>query len=356
MIRDLLSRRQIESRLAQHARGIDRADEHLLRTAYHDDGAVDYGSLQGTAAEFASAIAAMHAGAPMSLHRPSNVWIKVAGERAVSESYVCAWVTLPTDGEPQPHLVGGRYLDSHTRKNGEWRMQHRHYVLEWIKQFPHPSKGHRDAFNTAAMVPMGGHYLQDPGNALLMAYAADKGYSQEFTAMDDSAAMDHLLSHQALLDLGCQYARGVDRGDPEMISQAFHDDASIVSGAFNGPAQEFAVEIGAILDQVSPRVMHTVTNHWVEIQGNHAVGESYVLAYQGLLGDEPQDVLTGGRYIDKYERRKGQWKIAQRTFVLDWSTASPAKNLLDSGMFEAMTRGQRNKQDPVYALWNSLEP
>ena len=45
------SRTQIRQRLAQHARGIDRADEALLRESYHADGTVDYGSLQGTAAE-----------------------------------------------------------------------------------------------------------------------------------------------------------------------------------------------------------------------------------------------------------------------------------------------------------------
>ncbi len=88
---------QIRNRLAQHARGIDRADEALLREAYHADGTVDYGSLQGTAAEFAQAIAVMHDGAPMSSHRTSNIWIKIQGESAISESYVMAWVTLPTD-------------------------------------------------------------------------------------------------------------------------------------------------------------------------------------------------------------------------------------------------------------------
>jgi hypothetical protein len=87
------SRTQIAQRLAQHARGIDRADEALLRESYHVDGTVDYGSLQGTAAEFASAIAVMHVGAPMSSHRTSNVWIKVHRDSAVSESYVMAWVT-----------------------------------------------------------------------------------------------------------------------------------------------------------------------------------------------------------------------------------------------------------------------
>ena len=48
-----------------------------------------------------------------------------------------------------------------------------------------------------------------------------------------------------------------------------------------------------------------MTNHWIDIEGDAAVGESYVIAYQQIAGEEPQDVMTGGRYIDRYERRDG---------------------------------------------------
>ena len=66
-----------------------------------------------------------------------------------------------------------------------------------------------------------------------------------------------------------------------------------------------------------------MTNHWIEIEGDAAVGESYVIAYQQTAGEAPQDVMTGGRYIDRYERRDGEWKISHRTFVMDWTTSSP---------------------------------
>lgn len=347
---------QIRNRLAQHARGIDRADEALLREAYHPDGTVDYGSLQGTAAEFAQAIAVMHDGAPMSSHRTSNTWTKIRGESAVSESYVMAWVTLPTDGDPQPHLVGGRYLDRHSFKNGEWRMQHRHYVLDWIRQFPSgASPATAASFNLASSAPAGAHFPQDPGNALLLAHARQQQKnSSEVSTMTEPEALDHALSYQAILELGCRYARGVDRGDPATIMTAFHEDAAIVSGAFNGPAIDFSTEIGKLLDEISPRVAHTVTNHWIDIQGDNAVGESYVIAYQNTLGDEPQDVMTGGRYIDRYERRAGIWKIRHRTFVLDWTTSTASKDLMGLGMFEDMVKGERGTGDPVFAAWDSL--
>jgi len=355
VIQTLLDKIAIETRLAQHARGIDRADEELLRDCYHSDGTVDYGAFAGSSAEFASFLTPIQAAAPISLHRPSNVWCEVSGDRGVSESYVIAYVVMPTDGDSKPHLVGGRYLDGHSRKQGVWRMQHRQYVLDWIVQLPEAVGAEPPpAFALNGQVPTGGHHMQDPGNALLLAYAANGAKPQEDTIMNETEALDRVVSHQAIVELGFRYARGVDRGDPEMILSAFHDDASIVAGALNGPVAEFAIEIGRILDDVSPRVAHTVTNHWIEIDGDRAVGESYVLAYQGLVGEEPQDVITGGRYIDQYQRREGVWKISQRTFVMDWNSSQPGKDLLGEGMFEQMTKGRRGRSDPVYALWASL--
>ena len=173
--------------------------------------------------------------------------------------------------------------------------------------------------------------------------------------MDETQALEEVVAKQAISELGCRYARGVDRGDPEIIRSAFHDDAAIVSGAFNGPAEEFATAIGELLDETSVRVAHTVTNHWIDIDGDNAVGESYVVAFQGTKGDAPQDVMTGGRYIDRYERRNGEWKISHRTFVMDWTTSADSKDLMGLGMFEDMVKGERGKGDPVYAFWQAAD-
>ncbi|EED34281.1 conserved hypothetical protein [Luminiphilus syltensis NOR5-1B] len=353
MLDSLIAKQHIEKRLAQHARGIDRADELLLKEAYHDDGTVDYGVFAGSAAEFAGFLTPVQASAPISLHRPSNTWCKVSGDRAVTESYVIAYVVMPTTGDAQPHLVGGRYLDQHSHKNGEWRMQHRQYILDWCIQYP--PAGQQDtppAFALVGAPPRGGHHTADAGNTLLMAYAATKKPQQESNAMATDTAIDHALSHQAITELNYRYCRGADRGDVETLLSAFHDDAVVMSGVFNGCAREFA-------DTVLPAISgmctaHTVTNHWIEIDGDAAVGESYVMAFQGIPGDSPEDRLIGGRYIDRYERRDGEWKIAERSFVMDWAMSEDSKDLLNAGMFEAMNKGCRGDQDPVYALWNSL--
>ncbi len=193
------SRGVIQNRLAQHARGIDRADEALLREAYHEDGTVDYGSLKGSAAEFAAAIAAMHHGAPMSSHRTSNLWIAIEGQNAISESYVMAWVTLPTDADPQPHLVGGRYLDRHSYKRDDWRMQHRQYVLDWIAQFPAPQPMvARPAFAPQSFSPQGAHFPWDAGSALIAAHASSKQSTKESAPMNETQALKEVMAQQRL--------------------------------------------------------------------------------------------------------------------------------------------------------------
>jgi hypothetical protein len=78
------------------------------------------------------------------------------------------------------------------------------------------------------------------------------------------------------------------------------------------------------------------------------VGEHYIIAHS-RTGAE--DTLTGGRYIDSYERRVGEWRIASRTFVCDWTSALPT-SYEAGGFYEALTtRGCYGKADPVYAHW-----
>ena len=60
-----------------------------------------------------------------------------------------------------------------------------------------------------------------------------------------------------------------------------------------------------------------------------------------------EDVLIGGRYIDRFERRDGVWRIIQRTGVHDWRRyEAPA----DHGFYQTppAQRGRRNRDDQVY--------
>lgn len=156
----------------------------------------------------------------------------------------------------------------------------------------------------------------------------------------DAAPADALKSKQKIAELTAAYCRGVDKADAELLKSIFHDDSRVDSGAFNGNGQKFATEICAILRSVFSQTYHSITRQTIEVDGDQAIGETYVMAVATMLENENYaEILTGGRYIDRFERRHGEWKILERRFICDWSRKQP------SGLY-----GDGN--DPVQALWH----
>ena len=103
------------------------------------------------------------------------------------------------------------------------------------------------------------------------------------------------------------------------------------------------------------QTFHSIANQWteVEVEGDSALGETYVIAASTSrdTGEGSSDTLTGGRYIDQFERRDGAWKIAERSFVLDWTRSDPSTRQMNEGMYAALDlHGARGKDDPVYTM------
>ena len=121
---------------------------------------------------------------------------------------------------------------------------------------------------------------------------------------------------QDILDCIHRYCRGVDRGDRAMVLSAYHPDAIDDHGAFVGIAADFADwALGYHLEhQISHH--HSVTNHYCELDGETAHTETYFL-YEGVNKVGPV-TLSGGRYIDRFEKRDGRWAIAARVCISEW--------------------------------------
>jgi hypothetical protein len=105
---------------------------------------------------------------------------------------------------------------------------------------------------------------------------------------------------------------------------------------------------------------HHIGNVLITVEGENAYSESYWIAYHripaqaggaGIVAGrgEATDFFVGGRYLDRFERRAGSWKIARRVGVHDWQRYEPAH---DGGFFEtsAAQRGARGGSDRVYHL------
>ena len=358
-IADLASRQAIAQRLAEHGRGLDRADEALLAGCYHPDGFVDYGFYRGPAPDFAAMLGRPQPGQPITLHRTAQMWIDLDRDEARSESYVIALAQSPDeDGTMMQRVICGRYLDRHMRRDGIWRMTHRRYVMDVNANWP-GATAPLPIQPLARHVPTGGHGAADTGQMLLTLGAArnrqqTRDQGEQGMNDPDAVAIDAVLSRQQIADLTMAYCRGVDRADEPLLRSIFHDDGVIVSGAFNGSGQLFATEICKIVKAVFNQTFHSIANQWIEVTGNGAVGETYVIAVSTMTNDDgsQSEMLTGGRYLDRFERRDGVWKIAERTFVSDWNRID-ATTHSDAGLYASLDlRGKQGPDDPVYALWH----
>ena len=60
--------------------------------------------------------------------------------------------------------------------------------------------------------------------------------------------------------------------------------------------------------------------------------------------------FAAGRYLDRFARRDGVWKIAHRLAVYDWTMTVPASGGWDAEpMLGLLRRGERGTGDPSYA-------
>ena len=67
------------------------------------------------------------------------------------------------------------------------------------------------------------------------------------------------------------------------------------------------------------------------------------------------DLLIGGRYFDKYERRDGAWKFSHRAVVADWATFNdPSCVCLEHPMVEGSYIGKPGPEDPSYEFFRLL--
>ena len=165
---------------------------------------------------------------------------------------------------------------------------------------------------------------------------------------DRQARLDELLDRQDILDCLTRFCRGMDRFDRELYLSAFHDDAQMAAGPFVGSARDCYDWAMPMHEAWQTLTHHSLLNHTVEIEGDTAHSETYYL-FVARNRDESL-MLAGGRYIDRLERRDGEWKIALRTNVIEWSGLPPAVPLPFADVPDLHDNGSssRSKDDPSY--------
>jgi len=70
-------------------------------------------------------------------------------------------------------------------------------------------------------------------------------------------------------------------------------------------------------------------------------------------GERSFDMLIGGRYFDRYEKRDGVWKFSYRSIVADWAyPQDPSAVRMDHPMLNGAYIGKPGPVDPSYGFFS----
>lgn len=161
------------------------------------------------------------------------------------------------------------------------------------------------------------------------------------------------------------YCRGVDRRDFELVRSVYHSDAMDYHGPYNG-------NIDGLIEWMTRRhegvaqSMHLIANCLIEwVSEDIALVETYCVTYQKLkriensstsdvgltVGGVGQQTQVRCRYLDRFERRNGEWKIGKR--VVAYESLLLEESSEESPFSTSMQLATRGKDDPLYDLLNN---
>jgi hypothetical protein len=162
-----------------------------------------------------------------------------------------------------------------------------------------------------------------------------------------SVEIEVLLAEREIRMCLLRYARGVDRLDMELVRSCYHPDATDSHGSFSGTVDEFVPWVERVLRRYDV-TMHFLGNPLVElVDADHARVETYGMAMHRAAGGPPErNLVTGFRFLDRFVRIDGEWRIAARVAVTEWSRVDREADWWP--IPDGMLQGRRDRTDPVY--------
>ena len=168
-------------------------------------------------------------------------------------------------------------------------------------------------------------------------------------------SLQNLVDKAEIEDALRRYTRGVDRGDWDLVRSLYHPDAYEDHVEYKGNVDELIAWLKDRFATVQ-NGLHHLGNCQIEFAGpDLALVETYYVTQRlrpptvGEWADPgPQDATcwhSMGRYVDRFERRNGAWRVAHRTVVLDARYTTHAFNAVRTGLG---AWGARDRSDPLY--------
>ena len=159
--------------------------------------------------------------------------------------------------------------------------------------------------------------------------------------------VQELLDKQAIREATLRYCRGVDRLDAELLCSAYHPDALDEHPGSTYTGTDIGPRMTAELRQNFRLTSHSLTTQTIEVHGDVAAAESYSTGRHVLQDGRRVSSLV--RYVDRFERRTGDWRIVHRVAVVELTDVAPAPEAELGGLGLA----RRDRSDPSYEVFAS---
>jgi hypothetical protein len=133
-----------------------------------------------------------------------------------------------------------------------------------------------------------------------------------------SDELSSLVDREGIRDRIIRLARGEDRRDAKAIGAAFWPEATTDFGIFAGSFDEYLAWVVPGAPGI-PVTQHVLGQTLIDLKGEVALTETHVTAYHRVdFGTAEHDVVIAGRYLDRFTKRDGEWRIVRRVMLYDW--------------------------------------
>ena len=151
-------------------------------------------------------------------------------------------------------------------------------------------------------------------------------------------ALQLLLDEAACTRLLMAYGRAADWQDGEALEALFWPDAHIDLGFFKGSGANlpaFMMKNAAL----SERRFHLTANVHTQVDADMATSDSYAITHAvgaDSNGGQVRQIFFG-RYLDRFERRNGAWRISERIYILHGHEIAPYQ---EAGFLDGVLRAE----------------
>jgi SnoaL-like domain len=155
--------------------------------------------------------------------------------------------------------------------------------------------------------------------------------------MDELAT---LLAERAIRRRLLDYCRGIDRCDATLVASVYFEDSTDEHGTFSGLGVDFARYATDRLRAHAEATHHVIGDSIIDFDDDRTARvETPVLAVHRCRDtDGPYLERFGGRYLDTFECREGDWRIRHRVVAWDWDAKERVEPAFPAGRFTPSPR------------------